>query len=294
MDELIIAVGVNEDVTRDQNPNVPITPAEIADDIAACVDAGASVFHLHARDPETGETRYNDGDLYREIFAAVRARTDALCYPTYVPVGVEETYRHVVSLAEFDTAPLEIGPVISGSANISAPDWDARTFVGGDYVLLQSHASLLYQLEVCRRYDLWVSHDVFEPGGVRSAIAAWRMGHYVRPMLLKFFMSEARPFGFPPDTRFLETYVDMLPDDLDCEWLFLPYGVSYRDAMTCFSWCITHGGHVRVGVGDNPNAPGYLPTNADRVHQIAELARTLGRPVASVDDVRKRFGGPRR
>jgi uncharacterized protein (DUF849 family) len=294
VEELIIAVGVNEDVTREQNPHVPITPTEIGDDIAACVEAGASVFHLHARDPLTGQTRYNDGDLYREIFAAVHERTDALCYPTYVPVGMEETYQHVISLAEFETAPLEIGPVISGSANISAPDWGAKTFAGGEYVLLQSHASLLYQLDVCRKYDLWVSHDVFEPGGVRSVIAAWRMGHYGRPMLLKFFMSDERPFGFPPDTRFLEAYVDMLPDDLDCEWLFLPYGVSYRDAMTCLTWCITHGGHVRVGLGDNPTDPDYPPSNQERVQQIAELARTLGRRVATVDDVRARFGGPRR
>jgi uncharacterized protein (DUF849 family) len=38
MERLIIAVGLNENVTRDQNPNVPITAAEIAADIAECVD----------------------------------------------------------------------------------------------------------------------------------------------------------------------------------------------------------------------------------------------------------------
>jgi 3-keto-5-aminohexanoate cleavage enzyme len=293
VDELIIAVGVNEDVTREQNPHVPITPDEIAEDIAECVAAGASVFHLHARDPETGRTRYHDGDLYRQIFAAVRQRTDALCYPTYVPTGIEETYRHVVSLAEFDDAPLEIGPVISGSANIGVADVGQGTFVGGEFVLAQSQASLLYQLEVCRRYDLWVSHDVFEPGGVRSAIAAWRMGHYVRPMLLKLFMSDDRPFGFPPHPRFLQAYVDMLPADLDCEWLFLPYGVNIDDAMACLEWSIANGGHVRVGVGDNPTAPGYSGSNADRVRQMVELAEAHDRPVATVEDVRQRFVGPR-
>jgi 3-keto-5-aminohexanoate cleavage enzyme len=293
VDELIIAVGVNEDVTREQNPNVPITPEEIADDIAACVDAGASIFHLHARDPLTGQSEHNNGERYRDIFAAVRNRTDALCYPTYVPTDLEGTYRHVVSLAEFETAPLEIGPVISGSANISAPDFDNKTFVGGDHVLMQPHAALLYQLDVCRRFDLWVSHDVFEPGGVRTAIDAWRMGHYVRPMLLKFFMSERRPFGFPPDPRFLQTYVDMLPPDLDCEWLFLPYGVNADDAMTCFEWSIQNGGHVRVGVGDNPTGPRYGAPNAERVAEIAELGKAHGRRPASVADVRRRFGGGR-
>jgi len=45
-----------------------------------------------------------------------------------------------------------------------------------------------------------------------------------------------------------------------------------------------------VGVGDSP-APvgGFLPTNAERVAQMAAIARESGREVASVDDVRARF-----
>jgi uncharacterized protein (DUF849 family) len=115
------------------------------------------------------------------------------------------------------------------------------------------------------------------------------MGEYVRPMLLKFFMSENFTFGFPPEVRFLETFVAMLPPQLDCEWLFLPFGVEYARARELWLWCIEHGGHVRVGVGDNPSGTGYLAGNAERVAEIAALARERGREVASVSEVRARF-----
>ena len=52
MDELIIAVGLNENVMRDQNPNVPITPDEIARDVAACQEAGATVIHTSRPRPQ--------------------------------------------------------------------------------------------------------------------------------------------------------------------------------------------------------------------------------------------------
>ncbi|MGH7822625.1 MAG: 3-keto-5-aminohexanoate cleavage protein [Candidatus Binatia bacterium] len=134
-----------------------------------------------------------------------------------------------------------------------------------------------------------MSHDVFEPGGVRNVIALWRAGRYRRPVLLKFFLSEVFAFGFPPEERYLGVYADMLPADLPCEWLVLPYGASFATAMRLWTWAIRHGGHVRVGLGDNPVGDGYLPTNVERVKQIAALARSLGREVATLDDVRRRF-----
>jgi uncharacterized protein (DUF849 family) len=294
MRELIIAVGLNENVTREQNPRVPISPDEIARDVRECVEAGATVIHLHARDPHTGEPRLNDPELYRDIFRAIRQVTDVPVYPTYPTyVDCEERYRHVVALGEDPSCALEIAPVIGGTTNLGYFDPRARRLRTGPdpaySVLYNPYAYMLHHLEFARKHDLWVSHDIFEPGMVRNAIALWEMGEYVRPMLLKFFMSENFAFGFPPEVRFLETFVAMLPPELDCEWLFLPFGVSHARARELWLWCIEHGGNVRVGVGDNPSGPGYLPGNAERVAEIAKLARERGREVATVAEVRARF-----
>ena len=294
MEKLIIAVGLNENVSREQNPNVPITPEEIAQDVADCVEAGASVIHLHARDPSSGEPRLNDAGLYLDIFHAIRERVDVPCYPTYPTyLDCDERYQHVVALGEDPASALEIAPVIGGTTNLGYMDPQQRRLLTGPdpaySVLYNPYAYMQSHLEFAREHDLWVSHDIFEPGMVRNAIALWEMGEYRRPMLLKFFMAENFTFGFPPEVRYLDTLVSMLPDTLDCEWLFLPFDVGFERAWSLWTWCIENGGHVRVGVGDNPAGSGYLPTNAQRVHQIAEFARGRGREVASIAGVRKRF-----
>jgi 3-keto-5-aminohexanoate cleavage enzyme len=70
---LIINAALTGNVpTKAQNPYVPVTPDEIVDDCERCVDAGASVVHLHARDRD-GRPTYRR-DVYAEIVADVRER----------------------------------------------------------------------------------------------------------------------------------------------------------------------------------------------------------------------------
>ena len=57
---------------REQNPTVPLTPEQIAEDCGRCRESGASILHLHARDADGAPTYRRD--LYREIIVRVRAR----------------------------------------------------------------------------------------------------------------------------------------------------------------------------------------------------------------------------
>src|SRR5688572_14734965 len=58
---------------RDQCPWVPYTPVEIAEEAKRAYDAGASVVHIHARDPETGKPSY-DPKVYAAIAKEIHAR----------------------------------------------------------------------------------------------------------------------------------------------------------------------------------------------------------------------------
>ena len=125
MNPVIIEVGLNEATTREENSHVPITPEEIADDILACAEAGASVIHFHARDPETGDQRTCDTALYREAMRRVReAGCDILMYPTYAAFlsgqadPVQERFGHVLSLADDPDVGLRLGPLDMGSLNL--------------------------------------------------------------------------------------------------------------------------------------------------------------------------------
>lgn len=295
MDELIIAVGLNENVTPDQNPNVPITPEQIAADIAECVEAGASVVHVHCRDRVTGAPIMDDPDAYVELFRTIHATVDAPVYPTYPNGPTIARYAHVRALMEDPASGLEIAPVIAGSADLTPPLEHARAAAQADWCLHQPLGDILYQLELARDHDLWVSHDVMEPGGLRTVMSLFRAGEYPHPVLLKFFMSQRMGFGFPPEPRYLDVWASLVERDFDGEWLVLPYGVDFATSMALWHHAIATGGHVRVGVGDSPVPEGgFLPTNAERVAQMAALGREHGRSIATVADVRARLDAPAR
>ena len=86
MDKLIIEVAVNETTTRANNPNVPLTPEELASDVAECVDAGASIVHFHPRDPlcppdKLDIARLGDVSFYKEAIGLMKERCDVIPYP---------------------------------------------------------------------------------------------------------------------------------------------------------------------------------------------------------------------
>ena len=58
--------------TRAQNPNLPVTPEEIANSCLEAAEAGAAMCHIHVRDPETGEPS-TELEYYRDVVERIRA-----------------------------------------------------------------------------------------------------------------------------------------------------------------------------------------------------------------------------
>ena len=77
MEKLIITVaGVGAETTRDVQPNLPVTAAEIGADAARCREAGAAVYHLHVRRPDGTPTQ--DRETFAAAIDEIRARTDII------------------------------------------------------------------------------------------------------------------------------------------------------------------------------------------------------------------------
>ena len=67
MEKLIITVGLTGSrITRQQTPYIPVTPQEIAQSGIESWRAGASVLHIHVRDPKTGRGT-QDLSLFKEV-----------------------------------------------------------------------------------------------------------------------------------------------------------------------------------------------------------------------------------
>ncbi len=293
-DAVVIEVGLNEAAMREQNPNVAYTPRECATDALQCVDAGASVVHWHARDPLTGEQRLGDARLYGEAIDAMGA-SDIIAYPTY-PIDtltLDERLAHVWVLHE--RHGLEIAPIDIGSVSIVVWDAQARDLVGSEMlrdrgVIANPLTFTLDALERAYALDMTPSLGAFDVGFTRTMVLLWEAGRLRSPVFLKIFVSGSWAVGPFPTEEAIDFHLRQIPDDLDVEWVVVPY--SLDDPALVERLCrhaLERGGGIRVGIGDNPAA---FPRASN--HELVELAgrwcQDAGRPVATSGDVRRRFG----
>jgi uncharacterized protein (DUF849 family) len=296
MQELIIEVGLNEGAMKDEAPSVPWSPKEIAADVVACAEAGAAIVHFHARDPETGANRMDDLDAYREAMTQVRAAgCDVLMYPTYPPyeTEVERRFRHVLALADDPELAMEIGPLDMGSFNLiqfTAGQFSETTYLPLEYSIYANPFGHLRQmLDEYGRRGMIPSLAVFEPGHLRTSAAFLATDPPGPRPTLKFFLSEQWLHGPLPDRQGLDAYLHMV-DGLDLagrvEWFCVPYAVTDAGTVaTLVEAAVAAGGHVRVGVGDNPRASAGT-TNAELVRWAVEVGRRHGREPATPAQVR--------
>ena len=77
MDKLMITVApVGAEATRRDNPNLPLTPEEIAEEAVRCEAKGASIIHLHVRDSNGHPTQ--DKETFRQVIGQVKKRSNLI------------------------------------------------------------------------------------------------------------------------------------------------------------------------------------------------------------------------
>jgi len=277
MDDVIIECAINGATSKATNPNVPVTPAEIAADALACFDAGAAIVHNHIdryglTEDEAAE-RYLEG--WRPVLAA---RPDALLYPT-VHFGASITYEHLVPLA---AAGLRVGLADPGSVNLGGTD--AEGIPRGGFVYTNTFDGIERAFEICRQEQLGPSLAIYEPGFLRAALAWWRAGRLPRGSMIKLYFATDRgylgaPFGLPPTVRALDAYLEIL-DGCDVPWAVSVVGGDVV-ASDIARPALEQGGHLHLGLefhgGDR------TPTNEELVAEAVALCAEVGRPVATPD-----------
>lgn len=90
MEKLIITAAVTggEYVSKATTPHVPSTVDEIVKEVVASVEAGASIVHLHAKNPATGEAYSgNPNPVLREYVERIREEVDVVVNVTTGAVG---------------------------------------------------------------------------------------------------------------------------------------------------------------------------------------------------------------
>ena len=76
--KVIITCAVTGSIhTPTMSPYLPVTPSEIVDAAVGAAEAGASIIHLHARDPATGKPS-PDPKLFMDFLPRIKQQTDAV------------------------------------------------------------------------------------------------------------------------------------------------------------------------------------------------------------------------
>lgn len=265
MEKLIITAALTgAEVTKDIQPNLPVTPDEIADAAYECYLAGASIIHVHARD-EKGEPTQSF-EVYKEIKEKIEAKCNAIVQPS---TGGATWHTPDERLQPVELKP-EMATLSAGTCNFGNDVF----MNSGEYI--EKFASRMKELGVKPEIE------VFERGMIENAKKYIKMGLIASPAHFDFVLGVpgACP-GAPEDLLYM---VSKLPSD--ATWTVAGVG-RYETPLAAMG--IMLGGHVRVGFEDNIYYDkGVLAeSNAQLVKRVVRLAKEFGRAVATPDEARE-------
>lgn len=277
-DELIINLAPTGMVsTRAQTPHVPLTPDEVAADVRRCRDAGASIVHLHPRDP-TGRPSQSP-EVAAAFIRAIRAAVPdiVVCITTSGRIDPGLAGRAAVLDLDGDLAP-EMASLTLGSnnfprqASVNAPD------------VIAGLATRMVERGIVAEWE------VFELGMLDYAAYLRSKGLLPDPVYVNLLLGSLGTMAATPFN--LAIAVERLPPG--ATWAAAGIG---RFQRTMNQLAIAMGGHVRVGLEDNlwyDDERTELATNVRLVERLVRVGRSMGREPATPADVRARLRLPPR
>ncbi len=262
-----LEAALNGAWTRERQPRIPVTVAEIIEDGVAAAGEGAAILHLHAYDEATGRQR-DDWQIYARIIEGLRARTDAVIYPTVPGAATHDPDRfaHIRELAA--RGLLEWTVLDPGSVNLTLLASPAK---GSVYA--NRPADLGAMAAFCAGQGLHAGYAVYEPGFTRAGAALAHASGMPRP-IYRFMFSDRMAWGFPPRPAFLDAHLALLAEcDPGAPWMVAGLDV---DLSPLLEHAASRGGGLRAGLEDAPL--GTEATNAALVRAAARHARRLASP----------------
>ena len=300
MEKLIITAALTGGVTLpSQTPHLPITPEQIADAAYNAWEAGASIAHVHARDPETGKPT-SDQNVFREILTRIKKRCNlVICVTTGGALGMPREGR----VAAVPTFKPELASFNMGSINFSIHpllrrmkefkhDWEKKYVeMTKDIVFRNTFEDLEYFCKTMIANDTKPELEIYDVGHLYNAAFLVRSGILIPPLHMQFVTGVLGGIGNKiDDLYYLKNTADRLIGAGNYTWSVI--GVGYPAQFHLGAMSIMMGGHVRVGLEDNIFIERRVlaKSNAQIVTKIAQIAKLLGREVATPDETRQILG----
>lgn len=268
MQKLMITAAITGSrITREITPHIPITPTEIVQSAVECWEAGASIVHIHVRDPETGLGTQRL-DIFKRVVEPLQDKTNLiLCLTTSGIPG-----RNLPT--EERLAPLELKPELAS--------FDAGSINLGDSVFINSPEFLERAATKMKALGVKPELEIFDLGMIVTCLRMKSQGKLTQPLHFQFVLGT--PWGAPATPESLLHLHQHLPSD--ATWSVIGIGKGH---LPMSMMALIMGGHIRVGLEDNIYySRGVLAkTNAQFVERIVRIAGEYGREVATPDEARQ-------
>ena len=262
---------------KENNPNVPMTPQEIADDVYACWKAGAAIAHLHMRDDEGNGTM--DTAKFEETVNLIHTK-----YPDCDIILNLTTSGDIHADDEIRVAHVKKLKPEMASYDCGSMNWlNSGLFINSPKFL--TDCGLLFQ-ETNTKPEI----EAFDPGMIGNAAYYIKKGVLKTPVHFQFCMGCAN--GIPGTMKnliFMKETADELVGKGNYTWSC--FGVGHS-AMEMLYGAVALGGGIRVGMEDNVMyAKGQLAeSNVQFVERAARVIREYGNEVATPAEAREMLG----
>lgn len=287
---MIITCAVDGGIQgKESHPALPETPVEIAAQCQEAYEAGASVVHIHGRDPANFTNCTDDPEVYREILGQVRERCPELILNITTGGGPTSTDEGRFAILESgpEMATLNLGPDMERFelAERKPPLPHPREAVTVDmcmpftYGFIDRLAGAMLEkgikpeLEIYQPGQYWVSRGLASRGLIKPPyshqfVMGVQTAMYPTPWNVLGLLQE-----LPGDSVFTVAAIGKF------QWPLIAMGIIL-------------GGNVRVGLEDNlyESRGRKLAGNGEAVEKAVRLAREFGRQVATPAQARAMLG----
>ncbi|PTQ11803.1 3-keto-5-aminohexanoate cleavage protein [Sphingomonas oleivorans] len=295
-EKVIITCAVTGSVhTPSMSPHLPITPDEIVDQSVAAAAAGASVLHLHARDPRDGRPT-PDPDIFMQFLPRIKQQSDAV-------INITTGGSNSMTLDERLAAPKRAQPELTslnmGSMNFDYSqaasrirdwkfDWEKPYIESSGERIAYNTMGNIERIcrEIGQAYGTRFEFECYDVGHLYTLAHFADRGLVKPPFFIQCIFGVLGGIGADPEnlTHMVRIADKLFGDDWDLSVL-----AAGRHQMNFVTQSAVMGGNVRVGLEDSLYiGKGRLATsNAEQVAKIGRILRELDLEVATPADARR-------
>ncbi|MEO6909506.1 MAG: 3-keto-5-aminohexanoate cleavage protein [Edaphobacter sp.] len=290
MPPLIICVACNGGIQgKEANEVIPETADEIAESVHGAYEAGASMVHVHARDPEDLTKCAREPAPWREVLKKIRARCPEIIINATTGGGPGMTMEERLSslAANPEVASLNLAPDMSKFhlKERCAPLPNPRPALEIDECIPFTYGQIHQFAAEMKQRGIKPELETYHPG------CSWVVRYLIENDLLQkpYWIQTVMGYqtgSFPTVENVLQLLKEFPEGSL---WLCSAIG-PYQLPLTTLA--ILMGGHVRVGLEDNVyySRGRKARSNAELVERTVRIAKELNRPVATPAQAREILG----